>query len=46
METIKSAVGLGKTKEQEEEPVSGETGTGTTEEPFDAGNSSEAHGTA
>ncbi|KAK5167795.1 uncharacterized protein LTR77_007494 [Saxophila tyrrhenica] len=42
METVKSAVGLGKSKEQDEEPVSGETGTGTTAEPYDAGNSSEA----
>lgn len=39
MDKVKSAVGLGKSdKEEGEEPVSGETGEGTTAEPFDAGN--------
>jgi hypothetical protein len=43
MEAIKSTIGLGK-KESGEEPVSGETGTGTVAEPYDAGNSDEAQG--
>jgi hypothetical protein len=45
METVKSAVGLGKKEHADEEPVSGETGEGTTAEPFDAGNNAEAQGT-
>ena len=38
MNTIKSAVGMGKKDEEGQEPVSGEKGEGTTAEPFDAGN--------
>ena len=39
MDKVKGAIGLGKAdKESGEEPVSGETGEGTTAEPFDAGN--------
>lgn len=45
MEAVKSAVGLGKKDEAGEEPVSGETGEGTTAAPFDAGNNTEAQGT-
>jgi hypothetical protein len=45
MDTVKSAVGLGKKEEAGEEPVSGEKGEGTTAQPFDAGNSAEAQGT-
>lgn len=38
METIKSAVGLGKKEQEGQEPVSGEKGAGTAVEPYDAGN--------
>lgn len=39
MESIKSALGLGgSTTQSGQEPVSGETGSGTVEQPYDGGN--------
>jgi len=39
MESIKNAIGLGSGQVQSgQEPVSGETGSGTVSEPYDAGN--------
>lgn len=39
MEAIKNALGFGgSTTESGQEPVSGETGPGTVEQPYDAGN--------
>lgn len=38
METIKSVIGLGKGTQEGQEPISGETGAGTAEEPYDQGN--------
>ena len=39
MQSIKNAVGLGTDEQQGREPVNGETGAGTTGEPYDQGNS-------
>jgi len=38
MDAIKSAVGLGKTTQEGQEPVSGQQGEGTAAQPFDQGN--------
>ena len=39
MEAIKNAIGLGSNQVQSgQEPVSGETGSGTAVEPYDGGN--------
>ena len=38
MDKIKSAVGVGNKDQEGQEPVSGESGEGTTAKPFDAGN--------
>ena len=38
METVKSVLGFGKTEQQGQEPISGQQGSGTVAEPYDAGN--------
>ncbi|KAI7560103.1 hypothetical protein KC346_g22651, partial [Hortaea werneckii] len=38
MDAVKNAIGLGQSTQQGQEPVSGQQGSGTAGEPFDAGN--------
>ena len=40
METLKNVIGLGasKTEDEGQEPISGVTGAGTVDEPYDQGN--------